>query len=351
MLAFAGMAQQTGPIPGMADAEFYTNLQPISNSPPADLWVYAGYYYEKQWPPYPYPSSYTLTNDFDIYVPLPAPAEDGWILEKEEDGSLTPVLEVTNLIDDETLGYFIEQSFTLTTNEIHSLIAGDWYLEVDFDGSNYIGNLVPSFYFANGPTVVMKFPPVKGMVNPNGYTVISPNNRTAKVVLDGSLCTDPYYLPMQFFWAGYTNWPLDSSTLAFTDTNMIATNILTIGLYTVRLQVDDSVVNGWPFYFYVNVITAGQAIDSFVSDLRASTIPSNKKQILISMLSTSVTLFNRGQMAQGCAKLEEYKKLVKAFHLDSAETAWLLQPAQDILDAFNNVERQQRGENIGPMYR
>jgi hypothetical protein len=50
----------------------------------------------------------------------------------------------------------------------------------------------------------MNFPPVTGDINPNGFTVISPNNRTAKVVLDGSLCTDPYYLPMQFFWTCYT---------------------------------------------------------------------------------------------------------------------------------------------------
>jgi hypothetical protein len=132
---------------------------------------------------------------------------------------------------------------------------------------------------------------------------------------------------------------------------VITTNILAIGLYDVCLQVDDSLVDGWPFYFYVNVITAGQTLDSFISDLRGADIPKNRRQLFINTLSIAEMFFNRGQMPQGCAQLEVYKKLVKVSHFDSTMTSNLLRPAQDILDAFNNTETPSRGPSIGPMFR
>jgi hypothetical protein len=94
------------------------------------------------------------------------------------------------------------------------------------------------------------------------------------------------------------------------------------------------IANGFPFYFNVNVITAGQAVDSVISDLQASIIPNNKKLVLNNLLSDAAALFDRGRMAQGCSRLETYERLVKASHLSDVEASHLLRPVQDIINAL-----------------
>jgi len=348
-LALQGMAQTESP-----DASFYNTLQPISNSPPAHIIAYAEYYYRMPWPPYIPDRVYT--NNLDFYVPLPGTPKDVRILKKEENGSLKAVIEITNFTNDAT-GYFLPPSYylqpwlTLTINQVHSLMAGDWYLEVDYDGSNYLGNLAPSFSFVPGPTAVMDFPPVPGNFSYTGYTVISTNNRTAEVILDGAHCTDPYYLPVRFHWTGTTGWHYDpSAKFAFKDNGVTAKEVLGIGLYTVELQVNDKHVDGQPFYFYVTVVTPGEALDSYISVyLQGSGIVKGEMRALTDILTTSEIYFNRGEMAKGCAELEVYKSAMNAFHFDKTETSWLLPPIQDILNAFSGVKDSQLPQQVVPI--
>jgi len=326
-LAMRAMAQSQIP-----DMPFFISFSPLSGSPPnSEMWGLANYYRVKL--PPPVPNLPTYTNQLEVFIRLPALPEDAWIEEKETDGSLAPVAEVTNLIED-VYGFYFQQLLTLTTNQIHSLIEGNWYAEVDFGESNYLGNLAPQYGFANGPTAVMIFPPPQGMNIAGGYTVISPNNRTARFVFDGSHCTDPFYLPMQYFWTGWAGYLMQGAPV-FTNTGILATNVFALGPYVICLEVNDSIANGKPLYFTLQVITAGQAVNSIISDIQSSTMPKNKMRLLTDVLSTAAGLFNHGQMARGCFELEVYKKLVSASHFNSAMTFYLSQPAQDILDAFS----------------
>jgi len=334
VLALPGIAQ----VPYIVNMGFNISFSALSNSPPPDNSIFGSAEYSrlKLWSPYGNQPPITYyTNDLDVYVQSTTPMEDAWILERETDGSFTPVIEVTNSVP----SVFLGQSLTLTTNQVHSLIAGNWYVEVDFDGSNYMGNLVPNYAYAIGPSPVVTIPPDDQNIIWSA-TVISPNNRTAKVIFDASNSTDPFYLPMQYYWTIYTNMFFDPSAIMFTNTGVVVTNVLEVGVYYIGLQVNDSIANGLPFEFVVQVVTPGQAVDSFISDyLQTSTVPNNKKRILINTLSIAAAFFNRGQMARGVAKLEEYKRMVRAFHFDSTERSTLLQPVQDILDAFKVPER------------
>lgn len=211
---------------------------------------------------------------------------------------------------------------------------------MDFGASNYLGNLAPQYAFANGPKVVMDMPPFLG--HPTiSYWVISPNNRAARFVLDGSHCVDPYYLPMQFSWGGWTaaDFDLNWTNPIFTASGMFATRIFPLGSYVIGLQVNDPIVNDKPYYFPLQVITAGQAVDMIIPDIQSSGMPDSQKQVLIRVLSTAEALFNRGNMVQGCFALEAYQRLVKSLHLGwpgSAFTDNLTQQAQDIIDVFKN---------------
>jgi hypothetical protein len=325
-LAMRGIAQS-----GIPDMVFFVSFSGISGSPSNSvLWGEAEYNRVEQIPTLPIYQVYT--NRLDVFIRLPALPENAWILEKEADGSFLRVAQVTNLIVDAIYGPYGQQSLTLTTNQIYSLIEGNWYAEVDFGDSNYIGNLAPQYELANGPKVVMVFPPINGYPS-RSYFVISPNNRNARFDFDGSHCVDPFYLPMQFFWTGWAGYDL-SGTPIFADTGMDAVNVFAIGSYTIRLQVNDIIENGQPFYFGLQVITAGQAADTIISDIQSSGISEYKKRVLIRVLSTAEALFNHGHMVRGRFELEVYKNIVRASHFDSTLTFNLLQPAQDIIDAL-----------------
>jgi hypothetical protein len=95
------------------------------------------------------------------------PATDGWILQMESDGSLSPILEFTNefggpvLIPGSPAGtssgiegtfpgnnppagsYIYSQSWQLTSDQMQNLLAGEWYAEVDYGSDEYISNLTP----------------------------------------------------------------------------------------------------------------------------------------------------------------------------------------------------------------
>jgi hypothetical protein len=315
-LAVRGIAQSQIP-----DMPFFISFLPLSGSPTnSEIWGLANYYRVEQPPPY-LPNYPTYTNRLEVFINLPAPPKGAWVLEQEEDGSFITVMELTNYL-------------TLTTNQIHSLIEGNWYAEVDFGESNYLGNLAPQYYAVNGPKVVMNFPPVIGDRVANGYTLISPNNHNAKFVFDGSHCEDPFYLPMQFFWTGWAGY-VDAGTPVFTGKGMLETNVFELGPYLIRLQVNDSIVNGQPFYFYLSVITASEAVNLLISDIQNSVLTTNQRRIVIRVLSKAAVQFDKGHMAQGCSELEVYKILVKTLHFDSPLTHNLTQPAQDIISAFS----------------
>lgn len=332
-LAWPAMAQNQTP-----DMPFTISFSALSNSPPTPggLSGLAAYYRTTK----PFlPGMPSFTNLLEVFIGLPATPVSAWVLEQQADGSFTPVVELTDPYHN---GYF-DQNVLLTTNQIYSMIAGNLYAEVDFDDGSYLGNFAPQYAFVPGPTVKMIFPTPIGDNIPSGYTAISPNNHTARVVLDGSHCTDPFYLPIQFSWIAYAGYFWDPSQIVFTGTNMMATNVYKLGFYNISLQVADVIATNRPYGFSLRVITAGQAVNTFIPLMRETTMPPAQRLALTEVLSGAASLFNQGQMAQGCAALEVYKQLVKAGHFDDRAAYVLQRPMQDVLDAFKKNFLNPRG--------
>lgn len=92
-------------------------------------------------------------------------ASDGWILQMN-DGSLSPVLELTNElvyvfptpgspVPFDSMGTFpggggseggenfYSQNWQLADDQVQNLLAGNWYAEIDYGGNTYLGNLMP----------------------------------------------------------------------------------------------------------------------------------------------------------------------------------------------------------------
>ena len=341
-LAMRGFAQQVSPPPpGAVDMPFFINFNALSNSPPnSGVGGEAGYYQVQQWPYYP--RSWSYTNKLEVFIDFPLPPENAWLLEKQADGSLSPVASVTNLFWDSNTGFYSDQSFMLTTNQVHSLIDGSWYVEVNFGTSNYIGNLAPDYASATGPTasvnarfasLVITIDPatLELITNVGYYTAIARNNRTAEVVFDGSQSMDPFYLPMQYEWTGWTNV---FGTPIFTSSKAQVTNVFALGFYEVRLQVDDSIAKGWPYELTLQVVTASQELAPLISGMRNFAMPKSEQEILIDLLSKAAANFDHGNPLEGCLELERYQDIVSRSHFDIISAFYLLQPAQEVIDAF-----------------
>jgi hypothetical protein len=270
-----------------------------------------------------------ITNRFEFEIVSPAMAQDAWLLEKEDDGSFTTITNL-NLTGGPDVYYF-GQAWNLTTNQIHSLITGNWYTEVDYANSNCVGNLTPRGW--QGPFI--GFPIAFGLHSLWDYYAISPDNRTAKVIFDGSHCEDEFYLPIECVWSAQAaGFPVP-----FTITNLMATNTFDIGFHTGTLQLSDGVVGSSPWSFPFEVITAGQAVDELIKALPIDGISSGQRQAMVRILSAAALNFNRRQMNQGCAQLETYKFFVEKMNLDNSTTTQLLQPAQEIINAFSGNRR------------
>jgi hypothetical protein len=318
-LALPGFAQNQN-----QDISCSINFTPLSNSPPDSVMWGEADYYQVLRPPLPWMTLF-YTNLLDVYLSLPTTPKDVWLLLQEKNGTFKPITEVTNVDD---------QFITLTTNQIHSLVEGSWYVDVDFGDSNYLGHLAPQYLFAIGPTVEMDFPPVldeEGLEHT--YIVISPNNHNATFAFNGSHCTDPFYLPMKYDWTCWTGYFAQGNPI-FTARGELTAHVFNLGAYVITLQASDSITSSYPYYFYVNVITASQAINTLITEINGSVLTDNQKRGLVYVLSNAAVQFDDGHMAQGCAELGTYERLVEAMHLNSTVVPYLTQPAQDILNAF-----------------
>jgi hypothetical protein len=311
---------------------FIINFVPLSDSPSnSDLGGGGEFYHLK--PVSPYVPGPVYTNVLNVSLRSLTPASEIWVMEETSQGGLHPVIQLTNQVDEGDYGFITGQFLFLTTNQIHSLIAGNWYVAVDFGDSNYLGQLAPQYGFANGPTADARVPLIGGPTPPRYYLAISPNNQNAKVILDASPSTDPYDLPMEYAWTGWAGFATDGPT-NFTATGVLSTNIIPLGTYTVRLQVNDDIADGWPYYFSLTVETPAQAVDDLRTGLLNSTLPDYQKNVLSRVLVTAMSQFDQGHMIRGCDQLRRFMGLVKSHKLDLSATLFYSGRVQFILDAF-----------------
>jgi hypothetical protein len=324
-LVLQGMGQVNGPprhIPGSADMSLGVNFSGTTNWPPESANFYGvGLYYRYATVSNP---PWIVTNLFQFTIISPAPAQAAWVLEKEADGAFTTI---TNLdMDGGPDVYYLGKSWELTTNQIRNLVTGNWYAEVDFGDSNYLGNINP--IGGQGPFV--GYPIIYGVHSLWGVYPISPNNRTAEVVFDGSHCEDEFYLPIECVWAAQAAGP----SAPFTVTNLITTNSFTVGFHTVTIQLSDGVLTPQPIDIQFQVITAGQAVDWIIRGLPELSPKSQK--IMTTYLSAAANDFNQGRMVAGSAHLRAFERYVKTLHLDDYTASLLLPPAEEIIEAVKN---------------
>ena len=285
-----------------------------------------------------YVPSLTRTNSLEVIVEgLDTIPTTAWIMEQDNGGHFSPVLAITNFFGDNVSGAYIDQIYTLTPDQIRSLIQGTWYVAFTMDGTNYLGNLTPQYATANGPTVrpVAGPPLIATNYYGNEYYVLSKDNRAARVVLDGSASTDPFYLPMGYSWQVST-WDA-ANRLVFAGKGMLLKRDFLVGTYAALLQADDGIATGPTSGFYLHVITASQAVAFAGITVSNSNMSAPQAQSLNSLLKTATTEFDHGRMSQGCFVLQEYLSLVKKFHSDPETTAYLSQYAQRIIDTLNSA--------------
>jgi hypothetical protein len=131
-------------------------------------------------------------------------------------------------------------------------------------------------------------------------------------------------------WAGYwLNVPPIS-----TSTNALITNVFALGSFTIVLQVNDSIADGLPGGFSLQVSTASHELAPLIEHMRDFPIPGHEQRTLAGILSSAASLFHQGTVAEGCAELKLYQDVAKASRFDFYSTFYLLQPTQMVLDAF-----------------
>lgn len=307
-----------------SDLYFNLSFSPLSNSPPApdSLAGYANYFNHRDWISRP-----PTTNDaVVVYVQLPAWAQ-GWIMTLQDDASLTPVVELTNEFQDAFTNIWFNQAIPLTTNQIQDLISGRWYIEVDFGDSNYISNLTPDFSTAGGPRLAVGFFPQYNFFR-FFWGAIATNNHAATIVFNGSLSTDPFYIPLQFLWGRSDD---NSNYVAFAATPM-ATNSFPLGLHYVSVQATDGIttngINGIAF----EVITPADAVVALRSAVLQSNLRLFQRNYLSDTLSAAASAFDRGNMALGVKYLQSFQNQIRLFRIPTTTSTSFLRASQTIID-------------------
>ncbi len=164
-----------------------------------------------------------------------------------------------------------------------------------------------------------------------GYTnliVIAPDNAKAAVVFDGSRSYDLDDAHFNYFWYQSTN---------LLSTNVVATNLLSLGTHEIVLKVDDTYPLGTnTAKVTVEVITPAEAVVIVIGLLDDSNLPRNRRQPLLASLGAAAASFERGHFTAGANQLEAFQHKVRAqvapFAPKLAEE--LIRAAQTILDAL-----------------
>jgi hypothetical protein len=156
--------------------------------------------------------------------------------------------------------------------------------------------------------------------------VISPDNLTAPVVLDGSRSYDPEGDPLTYEWrlAGTTNG---------LGAGVVVSNTLPVGTNLVALIVSDG-QDAATNVVEVVVRTAGQATGDLIKLIEEAGLARRARPLLAS-LEAAIASFNRGSFGSGVNQLQAFQLKVRAQvqPTDPLLAARLTDLAQEIIDA------------------
>ena len=298
-------------------------------------------------------STSSESNYFEVTIDLGTnQASDGWILEQESDGSLQPVMELTNETSQLTflppvypfqfpggplaLRYGYLQTAQLTVDQIHNLAEGKWYAEVDYSDDQYLGNLTPANIAPPSPMVIISpssvFPSPPANLFPGGNAtaaVISPgDNRPALVTLNGANSSDVFYLPLGFLWSE------GLKPIAGTATTTLS---LKPGNYAFTLEVSDS-YNTNSTMAMVEVLSPVDALEELMSATAQAGLNRETTRRLLSTLQEAQMPLKRGDNISSNRKLATFQQEVNSYasQMNSLTASFLYGGAQDIIEAVGD---------------
>jgi hypothetical protein len=174
--------------------------------------------------------------------------------------------------------------------------------------------------------VPVNLPPV-AEAGPAGLKIISPNNRNARVTLDGGQSSDPEGEALSFQW-------LSGEVLLATTPRLELK--LPVGTHTLRLRVSDGQASATD-KITVRVITAGEATRDLMRTLKEADVPPIREKTLLVLLRAAGGSFDRGQMKHGAVQLRVFQWLVmhrEGKPIDSRTARLLVREAQKIVEAM-----------------
>ena len=311
------------------DMNFNVSFSPL-NGESSNLvwWGLCGYNRSIRVPLY-IPNAPIYTNNLEVNILFATLPDSMWILEKEANRTFKTITKITNGINGDNYN-FVDQRFTLTKNQVQSLIKGNWYLEADYADNMIISHLEPQYDTAHGPTAVIEFvSPIFQRPFPGIYVVIAKDNQKADVVLDGSHSTDCFYLPMQFSWSAY-----HYGNMISTNRGATVTHAFRLGEYYVDLCANDSIARGKISNINLTVIKASQAVGQIVPAISYLSVPDIQVKKLNEILSRASKNFDEGKMAMGCYDLFIFIRQVQASHSHNEAASWTLQASQRIIESL-----------------
>ena len=157
--------------------------------------------------------------------------------------------------------------------------------------------------------------------------VISPNNRNAEVILDGSRSTDAEGDALTFQW---------SQGERVVATTPVAQVVLPVGKHEIVLSVHDGQA-GDQDTVAVRVITPAAATRALMLMVQEADVPAARERLLLTILRVAERSFQRGHMHAATHQLMVFQRVVQAREgrrVDRATAADLAQAAQRIIDAI-----------------
>lgn len=295
-------------------------------------------------------------------------ASDGWIYEQKADGSLLPIMELTNEMatgipffsSDPSVpispanptgafpgnapppsgdDYSYWEYLHLTDDQVQSLAAGNWYVEVDYGDDQYLGNLTPSYMGPPRPAITASPTNVFSTGLPvwpagslaSGVVITPAANKPATVRLDGSGSTDPFYLPLQFSWTDGTQLLGEAVTI---------TNRFQPGTHQISLEANDGYNTG-SGQFVLEVISPEDAVNELSGWVQVSYVDRRTILVLTKLLSRAQNSFAHGDARSGEALLADFQRRVRVemMRTDSAMADWLIEGAQEVIGAVEEPSR------------